>query len=198
MVAVSGIYGEPMAPWSGVPQSVYVGCLRRGRWCVGVLRVQAAPTHPGLIASGFPWGSAGHRETMVLADRIASFLAIVRDRGTGRVDLGRLVTVRYAPAPQDRELLRLARARAAPPGRPARSGSCRSSPAARLAPGPALRDGAQGTADRLELSLFTTTMSSCRIGQSSRTSVADPDGQVHGVSGLWVTDSSAMPQRELA
>ena len=36
-------------------------------------------------------------------------------------------------------------------------------------------------------------MSSCRIGLSPRTSVADPDGQVHGVRGLWVTDSSAMP-----
>jgi choline dehydrogenase-like flavoprotein len=36
-------------------------------------------------------------------------------------------------------------------------------------------------------------MASCRIGRDRRTSVADPDGQVHGVRGLWVTDSSAMP-----
>jgi choline dehydrogenase-like flavoprotein len=42
--------------------------------------------------------------------------------------------------------------------------------------------------------LFTAhQMSSCRIGRDPRTSVADPDGQVHGVRGLWVTDSSAMP-----
>jgi choline dehydrogenase-like flavoprotein len=42
--------------------------------------------------------------------------------------------------------------------------------------------------------LFTAhQMSSCRIGHSPRTSVADPDGQAHGVRGLWVTDSSAMP-----
>ena len=36
-------------------------------------------------------------------------------------------------------------------------------------------------------------MSSCRIGHSSAISVADPDGQVHGVRGLYVTDASAMP-----
>lgn len=36
-------------------------------------------------------------------------------------------------------------------------------------------------------------MSSCRIGHSPRDSVTDPDGRVHGVPGLWVTDSSAMP-----
>jgi choline dehydrogenase-like flavoprotein len=36
-------------------------------------------------------------------------------------------------------------------------------------------------------------MSSCRIGQGPATSVADPDGQVHGVRGLYVTDASAFP-----
>ena len=36
-------------------------------------------------------------------------------------------------------------------------------------------------------------MSSCRIGTDPRSSVADPDGQVHGVPGVWVTDASAMP-----
>jgi choline dehydrogenase-like flavoprotein len=42
--------------------------------------------------------------------------------------------------------------------------------------------------------LFTAhQMSSCRIGLDPRTSVAGPDGQVHGVPGLYVADASAMP-----
>jgi choline dehydrogenase-like flavoprotein len=42
--------------------------------------------------------------------------------------------------------------------------------------------------------LFTAhQMSSCRIGTSPATSTANPDGQVHGVPGLYVTDASAMP-----
>jgi choline dehydrogenase-like flavoprotein len=42
--------------------------------------------------------------------------------------------------------------------------------------------------------LFTAhQMSTCRIGTSPRDSVAGPDGRVHGVPGLYVTDASAMP-----
>jgi choline dehydrogenase-like flavoprotein len=36
-------------------------------------------------------------------------------------------------------------------------------------------------------------MGTCRIGTSRRESVADPDGQVWGVPGLFVTDASAFP-----
>jgi choline dehydrogenase-like flavoprotein len=36
-------------------------------------------------------------------------------------------------------------------------------------------------------------MSSCRIGRDPGSSVADPDGQVWGVRGLFVTDASAFP-----
>lgn len=108
--AVAGLYPEPMAPWSGVPQSVMSDAFANvaGPWG---FRMEAAPTHPGLIASGFPWwDSARHRELMTRCAGIAAFLAIVRDRGTGRVDAGRdgSVTVRYAPGAQERELLRLA------------------------------------------------------------------------------------------
>ena len=202
VVAVSGIYGEPMSPWSGVPQSVmsdaYAGVA--GAWG---FRIEAAPTHPGLIASGFPWwDSAGHREAMVLAGRIASFLAIVRDRGTGRVDAGRdgTVTVRYAPGPQDRELLRLAALELARLHRAA--GAERIVPL--VTPPLEWRRGrpfepwldalkARPIASNRVLLFTAHQMSSCRIGLSPRTSVADPDGQVHGVRGLWVTDSSAMP-----
>ena len=42
--------------------------------------------------------------------------------------------------------------------------------------------------------LFTAhQMSSCRIGHSPKASVANPDGEVHDVKGLYVADSSAMP-----
>jgi choline dehydrogenase-like flavoprotein len=36
-------------------------------------------------------------------------------------------------------------------------------------------------------------MSSCRIGKHRGSSVADPDGQVWGVRGLFITDASAFP-----
>ena len=125
-----------------------------------------------------------------------------RDRGTGRVDVGRdgTVTVRYAPGPQDRELLRLAALELARLHRAA--GAERIVPL--VTPPLEWRQGrpfepwldalrARPIASNRVLLFTAHQMSSCRIGLSPRTSVADPDGQVHGVRGLWVTDSSAMP-----
>jgi choline dehydrogenase-like flavoprotein len=44
------------------------------------------------------------------------------------------------------------------------------------------------------IGLFTAhQMGSCRIGTSARDSVADPDGKVWGVDGLYITDASAFP-----
>ena len=44
------------------------------------------------------------------------------------------------------------------------------------------------------ITLFSAhQMSSCRIGTAPARSVADPDGQVWGVRGLFVTDASAFP-----
>jgi choline dehydrogenase-like flavoprotein len=202
VVAVVGIHDEPMAPWSGAPQSVMSEAFAELDGGYG-FRIEAAPTHPGLIASGLPWGdSASHRETMTQCDRVAAFLAIVRDEGTGRVDAARdgSVTVRYAPGPRERALLRLASLELARVQRAAG--------AARVIPlvTPPLEwrrgDPFEPYLERLKarpiesnrVLLFTAhQMSSCRIGHSPRTSVANPDGEVHGVRGLWVTDSSAMP-----
>jgi choline dehydrogenase-like flavoprotein len=36
-------------------------------------------------------------------------------------------------------------------------------------------------------------MSSCRMGRDRASSVADPDGQVWGTRGLFITDASAFP-----
>ncbi len=202
VVAVAGVYPESLAPWSGVPQSVMSDAYAdvAGPWG---FRLEAAPTHPGLIASGFPWwDSAGHREIMTQCDRTAAFLAIVRDRGTGRVDVGRdgAVTVRYAPGAQERELMRRASLELARLHRAA--GAERIVPL--VTPPLEWRTGQpfDPYLQRLEarpieanrVLLFTAhQMSSCRIGHSPRSSVADPDGQVHGIRGLYVTDSSAMP-----
>jgi choline dehydrogenase-like flavoprotein len=202
VIAVAGIHDEPMDPWSGVPQSVMSDAYSGVAGGFG-FRIEAAPTHPGLIASGFPWwDSASHRETMAQAGHIAAFLAIVRDRGIGRVSADRDggVTVRYAPGPQERALLRLAALELARLQRAA--GAARIVPL--VTPPLDWRRGEpfEPYLDALKtrplapnrVLLFTAhQMGSCRIGRSARTSVADPDGQVHGVRGLWVTDSSAMP-----
>jgi choline dehydrogenase-like flavoprotein len=53
--------------------------------------------------------------------------------------------------------------------------------------------GARPVASNRVLLFTAHQMSTCKIGVSPRDSVADPDGQVFGAPGLWVTDASAMP-----
>ncbi len=202
VAAVAATYDEPLAPWAGVPQGVMSEAHAEvdGTWGY---RLEAAPTHPGLIASGLPWwGSAQHRALMAQADRIAAFIAIVRDRSTGRVSLARDggITVRYSPGAPERELLRrgmleLARVHRAAGARqivplltPPLTWEGRGSFDVYLA------DLARRPMSPNRILLFTAhQMSSCRIGTSPRESVADPNGQVWGVRGLYVTDASAFP-----
>src|SRR5207245_10093975 len=47
---------------------------------------------------------------------------------------------------------------------------------------------------RNAIALFSAhQMSTCRIGRDRRSSVADPNGEVWGIRGLYVTDASAFP-----
>jgi choline dehydrogenase-like flavoprotein len=202
VAVMAGVYDAPQLPWAGVPQSVMCDAYATVAGGHG-FRIEAAPAHPGLLASGLPWpDSATHRETIPLADRIAPFIAIVRDRAPGRVDLAKdgAVTIRYAPGDQERELLRLAALELARIHHAA--GARRLIP---LVTPPLPWDDAQPFDPWLQalkgrpiapnrVLLFTAhQLSSNRIGTDPRVSVADPDGQVHGVRGLWVTDASALP-----
>jgi choline dehydrogenase-like flavoprotein len=132
----------------------------------------------------------------------APFLAIVRDRTPGQVDLNRdgSVRIRYGVGRPERELLRrgmaeLARIQLAAG---ARRIITLHTPLLEMQAGGSL-DAFIGEIERRPVApnrilLFSAhQMSSCRIGADPRTSVADADGQVRGVRGLYVTDASAFP-----
>jgi choline dehydrogenase-like flavoprotein len=202
VAAIAGVYDESLAPWSGVPQSVMSDAFAEsdGPWG---FRFESAPTHPGLIASGFPWWSSeDHRELMAHCDGAAAFLGIVRDRTVGRVSIARDggTSIDYQPGVADRELLRRASVELARIHRAA--GARQIVPL--VTPPLTWRDGESfepwlETLGRRPIAsnrilLFSAhQMSSCRIGTDPRASVADPDGQVHEAPGVWVTDASAMP-----
>ncbi len=202
VAAIAGIYEDSLSPWSGVPQSVMSDAFGEADGTWG-FRMEAAPTHPGLIASGFPWwDSADHREVMTQCDHVAAFLGIVRDRSVGRVSIARDggTSIAYAPGAPERELLRRASVELARVHRAA--GARQVIPL--VTPPHTWRDGqpfdpwlevlGRRSISANRILLFSAhQMSSCRIGTDPRSSVADPDGQVHGTPGVWVTDASAMP-----
>jgi choline dehydrogenase-like flavoprotein len=202
VTAIGGVYDDDLAPWSGAPQTVMSDHFGEidGPWG---FRMESAPTHPGLIASGFPWwGPEHHHEYMRQSGHVGAFLAIVRDASTGRVvpDKSGGVTVHYAPGAREREHLRRAQLELAKVHRAA--GARRIVPL--VTPPLDWQDGeafepflerlaARPVASNRVLLFTAHQMSSCRIGHSPKDSVAGPDGEVHGVPGLWVVDSSAMP-----
>lgn len=202
VAAVVGVYDEPVDPWHGVPQSVMSDAFATvdGRWG---FRIEAAPTHPGLIASGYPWWSAEeHLAGMAEAARLAPFLAIVRDRAPGRIDLYRdgAVRIRYGIGSADRamltrsmvEIARIHRAAGARRIKTLHTPPLEWDAGARFESFTAEIER-RGVAPNRVLLFTAHQMGSCRIGTDRADSVADPDGQAWDARGLWVTDASAFP-----
>jgi len=199
---VAGAYDDRLEAWSGVPQSVMSDAFANVDGAYG-FRIECAPAHPGVLASGFPWwGSARYRDELRDGANTAPFLGIVRDRTPGRVDVDGdgNARMRYFPAEAERRLLVRAMVEVA---RIHHAAGARRlvtlyTPPLRLDG----RDGLERFTAEIErrgispnrIVLFSAhQMGTCRIGTSPRDSVADPDGQVWGVRGLYVTDASVFP-----
>lgn len=199
---VAGAYDDRLEAWSGVPQSVMSDHFANLEGDHG-FRIECAPAHPGVLASGFPWwGSAEYVRKIRDSANVAPFLGIVRDRTPGRVELDRdgKTRMRYFPAEMERRLLVRAMVELAKihHAAGARRLVTLYTPPLELEG----RDGLDRFTAEIErrgivpnrLVLFSAhQMGTCRIGTSARDSVADPDGQVWGVRGLYVTDASAFP-----
>ncbi|MEP6694056.1 MAG: GMC family oxidoreductase, partial [Chloroflexota bacterium] len=135
------------------------------------------------------------------ARHIAPFIGIVRDQGEGRVRVDRdgEPIVDYACGAHDRRRLvnamkECARIHAAAG---ARRVFTLHTPPLEYSGGPIgsfLSEIERRGVVPNRVALFSAhQMSSCRIGVDPATSVADPDAQVRGARGLYVTDASAFP-----
>jgi choline dehydrogenase-like flavoprotein len=198
----SGVYDEDLGGvWSGVPQSVVVSAFAEIDGAHG-FRLEVPQGYPGILAASFPWwGAAAHRDRAAEARRIAPFIAIVRDRGAGRVTIDRdgEPVVAYTNGASERALLErgmveAARIHAAAGAR--RIFTLHTPPLdleVTQIEHLVAEIGRRGVVAN-RVTLFSAhQMSSCRIGGDRASSVADPDGQVWGVRGLYVTDASAIP-----
>ena len=197
-----GIYDDDLGGvWSGVPQSVLGDAFAEIEGAYG-FRLEVPQGYPGILAASFPWwGAAAHRDRAKDARHIAPFIGIVRDQAEGRVlvdGVGEPI-VKYANGALERRLLQRAMVESARIH--AAAGARR---VFTLHTPPIERDASatQDLAAEIErrgvvpnrITLFSAhQMSSCRIGNDRDSSVADPDGQVWGVRGLFITDASAFP-----
>lgn len=199
---VAGEYESPIRIWSGVPQSVVSEAFNDVAPGYG-FRIEVPPVLPGNMAASLPWwSSAQHRNEMRRAERTAAFILITRDREGGRVSVDRngAPQTTYRMEPKTAGLLtqamidgvRIHRAAGA-----VRFGTLHTPPLIfdrqtemSAAEAEIRRRGVAAN----RVTIFSAhQMATCRIGPDRRSSVANPDGQVWGARGLYVTDASAFP-----
>ena len=194
--AVFGIFDEEIRPWEGTMQALYSDQHRHLDGGYGI-KYETVPAHPALLTAAVPWdGAAEHARLMASLPRLSGIAVIPRDRGSGRVRIGRdgepIATYRLAPD----DARRLATGVDGAGQDPRRRGCARGlqrerAPAAVHAtafPAGAFRFGP----GRGALYSFHI-MGSARMGGSPAMSAANAAGETWEVPNLVVADGSAFP-----
>ena len=193
--AVFGILDEEVRPWEGTLQALYSDHFRELDDGYGI-KYETIPVHPAFLASAVPWESATENARLMSSlPRLAMVGVLPRDRGAGRVRIGRngeaIVTYRLA----DRDARRLATGIDGA-GRILEAAGAREifTAHARLQrfdggfPPDAFRFGpARGALYSFHI------MGSARMGGSATMSAAGPTGETWDVRNLVVADGSAFP-----
>jgi choline dehydrogenase-like flavoprotein len=205
---ISASFAQPVEPWHGVMQSAlcdrFADLDRAAGSPYGAV-IEAAPSHPGIMASALPWtGRDAHAERLSSARFRATLIALTRDRGEGSVGLDDRADVRYALDRYDARHLTeglIAAARIAFAAGATAISTLHADPV-ELGAAEATPEGLDGFARELRrrgergepLQLFSAhQMGTARMGASEQGGVVDPDGRVYGVEGLYVADASVFP-----
>jgi choline dehydrogenase-like flavoprotein len=201
--SLAAFYPEAQQGWWGPPQTCIVDEHREVVAGHGYL-VETPHLHAGLSAATVPWRDGrSHKLVMGRGAHLATFIAVTRDHGAGRVgldDRGRAAVHYPLDDPIDAAVRRHAVAAMtdlhAAAGaevildlHPRRLLWRRSDDlAAYREQLERLPDGARGRP------LFSAhQMGTARMGRDTGSSVADPEGQLHDVPGVWIGDTSAFP-----
>jgi choline dehydrogenase-like flavoprotein len=202
-VAVFGTYPDEQNAFLGAPHAGLSHEFENVQDGYGFL-IEGAQYTPGLTGSAVPWTSAAeHKDMMTTVPRGASFIALTRDRGHGRVTVdanGEAVPWYDVTDELDQRHLRMGIEKLARLHQAAGAVQIAS-----LGAGlPTWRygddlDAFVERAQRVPLRaggqrLFSAhQMGTCRMGSDPATSVANPWGELHDTPGVWIGDGSAFP-----
>ncbi len=201
--AILAEFDEPIEAWRGPTQSALCDEFARIDDAYGVV-LEVAPAHPGLAALAVPWlGRDEHAREMTRIARTAALIAIVRDRGEGRVGTNGAPGIGYRLAGYDAKHLTLGLTRLAELGLAAGATRVRTLHGAPLelaaGAGPAERERfgrdlvAASTAPN-RIGLFSAhQMGTARMDATPARGVIDGNGRVGGCRNLLVADASAFP-----
>lgn len=199
---VFGMYEREIYAAAGVPQSAVCSEYLRGSDGYGFW-IECPPLRPGLAAAALPGFGEQHAAVMRKFPHIGPLIVLTRDgaetqRSSGdvRVDRAGRTRIRYRLSRADRRTLvagvqAAARLQLAAGAELALSLHTGGTPVRteRDVQALKLRDYRPNT-----ISLFSAHVNgTCRMGHDARTSGCTPEGQRHGVRGLYVADGSLLP-----
>jgi acyl-CoA reductase-like NAD-dependent aldehyde dehydrogenase/choline dehydrogenase-like flavoprotein len=202
-VAVTGYYDEPQNWMWGPPQAALSHQFADLGDGYGFL-IESAQATTGLFAGAIPWRSgADHKRRMREWAHAAPLIALVRERGHGRVEIdaaGNPVIHYPVDDELDRAHLRhgveqLVRIHEAAGAREIVGSGLKAPDWSRGEDLEAFIDAlnALEIKPREYLTFSAHQMGSCRMGRDPATSVANPWGELHDTPGVWIGDASAFP-----
>ncbi|MEO8091776.1 MAG: aldehyde dehydrogenase family protein [bacterium] len=202
-VAVTAYYDQPQNWMWGPPQAALSHQFADTGEGYGFL-IESAQATTGLFGGAVPWRSgADHKRRMREWEHAAPLIALVRERGHGRVEIdaaGKAVVHYPIDDELDRAHLRmgveqLTRIHAAAGAREIVGSGMRAPDWAR---GDDLEEfiaalNEQPIVPREYITFSAHQMGTCRMGRDPAASVANPWGELHDSPGVWVGDASAFP-----
>ncbi len=198
---VTGVYDEPIEAWNGQLITVmsfdFMQCEGEGGFYISPLGLS-----PATWAGQSPWTDGRQiRDHFLKFPLMASWHSISHDVGSGEVVLGpdRRALVRWALDDEvDRRVAirahtELARVHEAAGAAEVFTFHWRPRHWRRGEDFDAYLEQLAATPTAEYMAYSAHQMGSCRMGASAAAAVADGDGQLHDVEGVWVGDASALP-----
>jgi choline dehydrogenase-like flavoprotein len=200
--ATIGYYAEDLQSWRGAPHAGLVHEFENVEDGHGFL-IEGAQYTTGLAATAVPVTGAAHKQLMSRFRHGGSLIALLRDRGHGRVTIDQTGQAVPWYSLTDELDVRNAHKGIEAQLRLHEAGGAHQIVAA-AAGAPTWRwgedlDAFTARVQRIPLRaggwrLFSAhQMGTCRMGNDPQTSVAGPWGELHDVKGVWIGDASAFP-----
>lgn len=198
---VGGVYDEPVEAWRGQIQSAVSFDFTHVESGVGFL-CETLGLSPGFWAGQSPFSDgAAHREQVLKLGHVAGWHGVSHDHGSGRVVLdadGKALVQWSLEDPVDHAVAVRAHVELA---RIHRAGGAREIftfhfNERRWRDGEdfdAFLDQLRATPAHDFTGYSAHQMGSCRMGADPQQAVADGDGQLHDVQGVWIGDAAALP-----
>ncbi|MFT3812103.1 MAG: GMC family oxidoreductase [Acidovorax sp.] len=201
--AVTGMYTEDQRAWWGAPMTAAIDEFEHPGHGYGFL-IEAPHYSIGTSAALLPFTTAAaHKETMSQMAHGASTIGLTRDHGHGRITIdasGEAVPTYAVTDPID--IANLQKGVETQVRMHHAAGALKIIALAAGAPAWRWGDDLDVYIARLKniplrfggFSLFSAhQMGTCRMGKDRATSVANPQGELHDVPGVWIGDASAFP-----